>query len=132
MPDMDQTPPDIGLDVGQAAAILGISAEAVRKRLKRGSLQGSKDSAGRWRVRLDKALHGGQDAAGTAPDAELIRTLRDEISFLRQELAARSTEVTRAHTLLAQQVALPPPPPPPPPPSGLAAMVRRLFGRAAT
>jgi len=124
MPDMDQTPPDIGLDVGQAAAILGISAEAVRKRLKRGSLQGSKDSAGRWRVRLDKALHGVQDAAGTAPDTELIRQLKAEVTFLRSELAARSDEVRRSH-ILVQQALLPPP-------SGLAAAVRRLFGRAAT
>ncbi len=126
MPDMDQTPPDNGLDVGQAAAILGISAEAVRKRLKRGSLQGSKDSAGRWRVRLDKALHGGQDAAWTAPDTELIRQLKAEVTFLRSELAARSDEVRRSHILVQQaQQALPPPPAP----FGIVAVVRRMFGR---
>ena len=78
------TPSRSGKD---AAQLLGISPEAVRKRLDRGALQGVKRGRS-WVVFLDANIPQDtpQDAAtGQAPDA-LIAQLRDENAYLRQQL----------------------------------------------
>jgi hypothetical protein len=83
-----------GVDVSRAAVLLGISHEAVRKRIRRGSLRAYKRD-GVWYVVLPAARDGGtshsQDAARDAvPDSvpdggqdALIEQLRGEVAFLR-------------------------------------------------
>lgn len=94
-PDAAWTPLDA------AAARLGISPDAVRKRLERGTLTGEK-RGGRWFVWLDapdgpdaepgRHPSGQPDATRTPPDAvpetarELIDHLKDENAFLRDQL----------------------------------------------
>ncbi len=131
MPDTSWTPPgrhaldgsDVGwTDLAAAAARLGISPDATRKRLERGTLRGEK-RAGRWLVWLPvqvgqpdtpdapgrqsdvsvdatpDALSGQPDAAWTPPDAmasttrELIDQLKEENAYLRDQLAERSREL---------------------------------------
>ncbi len=43
-----------GIPIAEASARLGLSAEAVRKRLQRGTLHGYKDADGGWFVLLDE------------------------------------------------------------------------------
>jgi len=74
----------VGID--EAAGILGLSKEALRKRIKRGSIEAVKDQAGRWQVTVEAT---GQ---ATSPDASrtLIDQLRSENEFLRQQLHQQS------------------------------------------
>jgi hypothetical protein len=68
----------------QAAEELGVSVEAVRKRVKRGSLRADKAPDGRVYVFLDTV----GDAYHPQPQDEasvLVETLRDEIGHLRRE-----------------------------------------------
>ncbi len=127
MPDTSWTPPghhapdgpDAGwTDLAAAAARLGISPDAARKRLERGTLRGEKH-AGRWLVWLpdldgqpdtpdatgrqsdaaSEPASGRSDAAWTPPDAmasttrELIEQLKEENTYLRDQLDQRSREL---------------------------------------
>ena len=95
------------IPVSEAAKRLGISADAVRKRIQRGTLQGYRVDR-RWFVVLDGA--GQQDAGnGNCPDSDrtaLVAALRAEVDFLRSELL-RKDQIIAA---LVQRV--PPLPPP--------------------
>ena len=80
------------LDVKQAAQILGISTDAVHKRVKRGSLESDKDSDGRVYVYLDDSLDDGYTRLddGYTPDQEtedvVVEVLRDQVEYLREQL----------------------------------------------
>ena len=106
------------LDIGEAAARLGLSPDTVRKRLQRGKIKGFKTAEGVWRVVLDTLDKAGQ-APGHCPgqtgqppgqaDGALVEALQDEIRFLRSQLQARDEEIRRAHVLIQQAQSLPPP-----------------------
>jgi len=137
----DKTPPGHRQDVEQdtartvvsvavAAKRLGITHDAVRKKLQRGTLPGDK-SAGEWRVFLPR-----QDTQGVRQDAEpddrqdetetrqdtartpsadvlagrdaLIDQLKSENAFLRDQLDQRSRELgaERERSDVLQQLAL--------------------------
>ena len=68
-----------------AADILGISREAVRKRIKRGTLEASKDAAGRWMVTVPDT--GGDSGYGPVlPERDaVIQLLHDQIDQLKDE-----------------------------------------------
>jgi hypothetical protein len=94
------------LTVAQAADELGISVEAVRGRIKRGSLAHVKGEDGTVYVFLDA------DRARPAPDqsndqALLIARLENEVQFLREELARRDAIVLN---MTEAMKALSPPP----------------------
>jgi hypothetical protein len=82
----DQT---LRLTVPDAAKALGISAEAVRARIKRGTLDIEKDADGSVHVLVDAALTR-QDGDGTGDlttaQALIIARLENEVGFLRSEL----------------------------------------------
>jgi len=95
------------LDVKQAAEVLGISSEGVRKRIKRGTLESEKAQDGKVFVWLDRSdadrtngpsgsdagLHANGDpgrteygqGADTRSDA-LQSSLQDQVSYLRNQL----------------------------------------------
>ena len=100
-----------GIPIAEAAAQLGLSVDAVRKRIRRGTLTAYKVDA-EWRVVLpDRPGRGqdvvpnavqdaGQDNVQDASTQELLAALRDEVTFLRRELEARAGELeTRAEEL---------------------------------
>lgn len=100
-----------GVSVAEAAAALGITPEAVRKRLARGTLPGHR--VGRtWRVHLDSVDDAGghrtqADARGQQDATALVTALREEVEWLRAEVV-RKDQLLAA---LAQRVpALPPGP----------------------
>jgi len=105
------------MDIGTAAAQMGITTEAVRKRIARGTLRATKQK-GRWHI-IPEAKNGhhtqntvqdtGQDTGRNVQDTwqndndRLIQTLTDE-------LEARRREISELHVLLGQaQAALPAP-----------------------
>jgi hypothetical protein len=81
------------LTVAQAADALGVSQDAVRKRISRGTIRHDRGESGRVFVYLtpSETVHktdqdrGQDDASKTVQDA-YVRSLEDQIAFLRQEL----------------------------------------------
>ncbi len=95
-------PPDAGEDAGvtmgvtrrvtlaDAAQVLGISKEAVRKRVKRGTLRSEKDPDGRVYVYVPFVTDAGEDASrpsvppSFAERDELVEELRDRVRALEE------------------------------------------------
>ena len=91
------------LTVPEAAGVMGISAEAVRQRIKRRTLPTEKDAGGTVFVLLDESMVADrtrQDANGTRQDADrmrkdgdstpdstgLVESLQDQVEYLREQL----------------------------------------------
>ena len=85
----------------EAAEALGVSVEAIRKRVKRGTLSSEKGGDGRRYVYLDDA----PDAAGTsaAQDEGSAMTveLRDRLRYVEKQLEAERQAHAEARRLLA-------------------------------
>lgn len=105
--------------VAEASEILGITAEAVRTRIKRGKLDSVKDppdrtgtvyvllEADQTRPNIDPTPQG-QDR--TTDQTELVETLREQVAYLQgviatrdQELALRAEEIRRRDTALERE-----------------------------
>lgn len=109
--------------VGEAAGYLGITAEAVRSRIKRGTLKSTKEGAtvyvlfdieaDDWTGPESKSdrtttKHDRSDAQ-TSPEhdqtgdrAELVDSLRDQVEYLRDQLGEEREARRRADMLLAR------------------------------
>jgi hypothetical protein len=124
---MDMDNPDSLLPFAEAAAQLGISREALRKRITRGRVTALR-RGGQWFVNLNhnghepdtldvsdspdsvrtrsrpSVLSGSGGAAEIRRLEELVASQRDELSFLREQLQgeqeARRREVSELHILL--------------------------------
>jgi hypothetical protein len=96
------------LSAAEAARVLGITPDAIRARIRRGTLEAERDGQA-WFVWLPRSPTGQRhdatehrpDGDQTRPDA-LISHLTDEIGYLRTELAKRSEELARRDDLIAQ------------------------------
>jgi hypothetical protein len=86
------------LDVGQAAIELGISSDAVRKRIARGTLP-SDERDGQRVVWLDDS----GTEAGRQPDepSELVEALRSQVDDLREQVRAEREANRENRRLLA-------------------------------
>jgi hypothetical protein len=90
----DRPSPDLDrLTVAQAAGALSISQDAVRKRIARGTIPYDRDGSGRVYVYLSppETVHktdqdAGVDEASKIVQDRYIRSLEDQIAFLRREL----------------------------------------------
>lgn len=112
------------LDVKQAADELGISSDAVRKRIARGTIRSTKDEDGSVRVWLDGADDGldgdqpsnqppswteaehGLDALLDAKD-DALRDLRDQLEHMRRESERKDAiimQMAQANAALAARV----------------------------
>ncbi len=105
--------------VAEASEILGITAEAVRTRIKRGKLHSVKeppDRTGTVYVLLEADQTGpntdptSQDQVQTPDQTELLETLREQIAYLQgviatrdQELALRAEEIRRRDMALERE-----------------------------
>jgi hypothetical protein len=88
------------LDVAEAARELGISTDAVRKRIARGSLETDRPN-GNVLVWLD----GGGTEAGRADQVEggeLVDVLREQVYYLRSQLDVRAEEIQRRDVIISQ------------------------------
>jgi hypothetical protein len=90
----DRPSPDLDrVTVAQAADALGVSQDAVRKRIARGTIPHDRNESGRVYVYLmpSETVHKTgkdtvQDAASKTVQDAYVRSLEDQISFLRREL----------------------------------------------
>lgn len=91
--------------VAEAAEALGVSQDAVRKRIKRGTVEHGKDDRGRIYVLLDpsetrRTTH--QESDQDAP-AGMVEVLRDEISHLRRESERKDAIIMQLSQATAEQ-----------------------------
>jgi hypothetical protein len=92
------TPRSKRYTVPEAAKILGIGTDAVRKRIARDTIPHEKGDDGRVYVYLDTGHDEGHDDQEKAP--ELVESLREQIGYLRGVVATRDEELrTRAEEL---------------------------------
>ncbi len=76
------------LSLKEAAEVLGISEDGVRKRVKRGSIPHDRDEDGKLYVYLDASKTEPEmsvDASGDSVHQELVEELRDRIRYLEEE-----------------------------------------------
>jgi DNA-binding Lrp family transcriptional regulator len=110
------------LTVSEAADELGISAEAVRSRVKRGTLRSTKEGGtvyvlipgpapddqtrpGYDQTRAGRDRTSGQTALEhdrTGDQAELVESLLDQLAYMREQLAEEREARRRADTIMAQ------------------------------
>jgi len=80
------------LDVKQAAQVLGVSTDAIHKRVRRGTLDSDKDEDGRVYVYLDHDLADDLDDGYMTDRRDAhVDSLEDQIQFLRRELERKDT-----------------------------------------
>ena len=106
--------------MAEASEILGITAEAVRTRIKRGKLDSVKEppdrtgtvyvllEADRTRPNIDPTLQGqDQTSDQTRPDEGLVETLREQVAYLQGVIATRDRELEqRAEEIRRRDAAL--------------------------
>jgi hypothetical protein len=86
---------------------MGISAEAVRQRIKRGTLPTEKDASGTVHVLLteakvgDSTRHVGDRTRKDDDSTELVESLREQVEYLKETVARRDEEIRRRDHLLA-------------------------------
>ncbi len=100
------------LTVREAAEMLGTSVDAIRKRIRKGSLASEKGEDGRVYVWLDPDQDEGQPEASQGDPqpgvetSELVEELRRQNEYLREQLdverEARTEERRRSDTLIAR------------------------------
>jgi hypothetical protein len=86
----------------EAADILGVSKEAIRKRVIRGTLQSDTGEDGRRYVYLDTDT----DEVPTGERDALISQLRDEVAYLREE-NRRKDEIIMQQVMTMRQLTAP-------------------------
>jgi excisionase family DNA binding protein len=98
--DARTTPPGRRFTVSEAAVRLGISAEAVRSRLKRGTLRSVKDGATVYvLLEIDQSR---PDADQTPPEPDQTGDQTELVAVLREQLAEEREARRRADTIIAQ------------------------------
>ncbi len=99
--------------IQEAARRLGVSEGAVRKRVKRGTLEHDKERGGRVYVYLpggvDEGGDEGRDEGVDPNNTALISQLRDEVAYLRDE-NRRKDEIIMQQAMTMRQLSAPPEP----------------------
>jgi hypothetical protein len=91
--------------VDEAARHLGLTVDAIRKRVQRGQIDYEKDEAGRVRIILDEGetlQDESPDTAGQAAGAhaDLVEELHRTNQLLREVIATRDEEIRRRDTII--------------------------------
>ena len=96
------------LSVAEAARVLGVTRDAIHKRINRGSIEHEKGEDGRFYVYVDistSELDTSTDESKDKPKVETLERLlenqQDRISFLERELERRGDETERLHQIVA-------------------------------
>jgi hypothetical protein len=101
----DQIRKRLRVPVQEAAHLLGISPEAVRSRLYRGTLDKETGTDGTVYVRLhaDQLRHDDEQTVDQSqPNTEVVEELRARVEDLREQLAEEREARRRADTIIAQ------------------------------
>jgi len=93
--------------VAEAAEALGVTRDAIHKRIRRGSVEHEKGEDGRFYVyvdtsttRLDEFLDKSKDQSKIEVLERLIEGQQDRIEFLERELERRGDETARLHQIV--------------------------------
>jgi len=100
----DHTPHEHRLTVNRAAELLGISAEAVRARINRGTLQKEKDEDGTVYVRMDAdqmRTDGADTNDHTLPESKAFQLMQEQVDYLRHQLEVWQDEARRKDHIIA-------------------------------
>ena len=96
---------DKALTVAQAAEVLGVSQDAVRKRIRRGTIQSGRDESGRVYVYVpaSETVHKtGQDTSQPQSDSEALTSeLRDRLRYVEGQLEAERQAHAEARRIIA-------------------------------
>src|SRR5215208_6808269 len=87
------------LTIQEAAHRLGVSESAVRKRIKRGTLQREKTEDGRVLVYMEPSVPG-TEVVRTPERDVLISEMQERLAFLERELDVRTEEIRRRDTII--------------------------------
>ncbi len=88
------------LTVAQAATRLGVTQDAIRKRISRNTIDYDQDPDGRIHVYVDSSEIG-QDKSSGASTEKLVEVQHQEIEFLRRQLETRTEEIRRRDSIIA-------------------------------
>src|ERR687885_181345 len=101
--DFAMTPPVVRATVEEAAKLLGVSVDAIRKRIERGTLESEKVDGTRF-VFVNAPVMTHQDHDMTVHQdsdmAALVSSMQDQIDTLKRELEDRKEEARRKDVLL--------------------------------
>src|SRR5918993_3083143 len=87
--------------IREAAARLGVTEAAIRKRIQRGSLDKEMGDDGRVYVYLDLPQDKSHPESQVDSGA-LVESLQDQIAFLRTQLNIRAEEIQRRDVIISQ------------------------------
>src|SRR5215212_11311205 len=87
------------LTIQEAAHRLGVSDSAVRKRIKRGTVQREKTEDGRVLVYMEPSVLGAEEVRTPERDA-LISEMQQRLALLERELDVRTEEIRRRDTII--------------------------------
>src|SRR5829696_2139516 len=87
--------------IKEAAARLGVTEAAIRKRIQRGSLDKEMGQDGRVYVSLDLSQDKSHPESQVESEA-LVESLQDQIAFLRTQLDVRAEEIQRRDVIISQ------------------------------
>ncbi len=99
-PESVQTPVPTTVPIAEAAARLGISVDAVRKRIQRGKLTGQKTDSGWTVVWIEPDIRPDNVQTPVPESSALVDDLRDQVAYLRDQLAVERearAEADRRH-----------------------------------
>jgi hypothetical protein len=100
-PAPDQPPPSRRLTVAEAAWALGVTVDAVRGRIKRGSLESVKEEDGTVYVLVDEHDRASDQARLADDRSELVESYREQVSYLKAIIATRDEELRRKDHIIA-------------------------------
>lgn len=89
--------------VSEAAAALGVTVDAIRKRIQRGTIPHERHEDGRVYVLLDAASNlqdNDRDGYRTTRD-ELVESLHEQVKYLKDVVATRDEEIRRRDHIIA-------------------------------
>jgi len=94
--------------VAEAAEVLGVTRDAIHKRIKRGSIEHEKGEDGRFYVdvdtstpRLDESVDKSKDKSKVEVLERLIEGQQDRIESLERQLMRHGDETERLHQIIA-------------------------------
>src|SRR5215218_3608044 len=87
--------------IREAAARLGVTEAAIRKRIQRGTLDKEMGEDGRVYVYLDLSEDKSHSESRVESEA-LIENLQDQIAYLRSQLDVRAEEIQRRDVIISQ------------------------------
>ncbi len=84
------------LSISDAANMLGVSKDALRKRIRRQNIEAKKAEDGTWLVLVEQ-----DNVLDNCPTTDLlVQELRDRIAFLENQLRSRDDEIKRRDSII--------------------------------